>query len=171
MPKILFKPVFYGLHLSFAHQFEAFNGFACPAHHHQRDLHCATIVCYPFVRQQILAQLRALLKDELFYREGTQLIATPYALSIAPVVHGILASMNGVIHQGTFQPESYSGSFSLAMRESTFEVFAPLFSEILGQTPQVSMSIYAKEQHGFDSLLRGQVDFLCCRMTSASHRR
>ncbi|EGR2795561.1 LysR family transcriptional regulator [Vibrio navarrensis] len=117
---------------------------------------CVTPSCV----SKILAQLRALLKDELFYREGTQLIATPYALSIAPVVHGILASMNGVIHQGTFQPESYSGAFSLAMRESTFEVFAPLFSEILSQTPQVNMSIYAKEQHGFDSLLRGQVDFL-----------
>ncbi|EGQ9935653.1 LysR family transcriptional regulator [Vibrio vulnificus] len=117
---------------------------------------CVTPSCV----SKILSQLRSVLNDELFYRDGTQLIPTSYALSIGPAIHGILSSMNGVIHQGTFDANSYNGTFSLSMRESTFEVFADTFSQILQQTPKAHLHIYAKEQHGFEALLRGQVDFI-----------
>ncbi|PMM89375.1 hypothetical protein BCT46_24965 [Vibrio sp. 10N.261.46.E8] len=43
-----------------------------------------------------LSQLRDILNDELFYRDGTKLIPTPFALKIAPTVHAILSSMNGL---------------------------------------------------------------------------
>ncbi len=57
---------------------------------------CVTPSCV----SKILSQLRSVLNDELFYRDGTQLIPTSYALSIGPAIHGILSSMNGAIPQG-----------------------------------------------------------------------
>lgn len=108
-----------------------------------------------------LTQLRGLLRDELFYRDGTKLIPTPFAIQIAPTVHAILSSMNGLLHQKSFSPVEYQGSFSLAMRESTFELFAPIIGNITTQSaPKASLTVYSKEQLGFDALLSGQIDFI-----------
>ena len=108
-----------------------------------------------------LSQLRDILKDDLFYRDGTRLVPTPFALNIGPSVHGILSSMNGLLYQGSFNPAYYEGRFSLAMRESTFEIFAPMLQNLSQQMgSRAQLNVYAKEQMSFDSLIRGQVDFL-----------
>ncbi|MGR5131622.1 LysR family transcriptional regulator [Vibrio alfacsensis] len=108
-----------------------------------------------------LSQLRDLLKDELFYRDGTHLVPTPFALNVGPAVHGILSSVNGLLYQGAFIPADYQGSFSLAMRESTFEIFAPVLQKLSSQIGnQAQLNVFAKEQMSFDALIRGQVDFL-----------
>ncbi|GAB2661838.1 LysR family transcriptional regulator [Vibrio panuliri] len=110
---------------------------------------------------KIISQLREQLNDELFYRDGSQLVPTPFALSIAPQIHKILASMNGILHQGDFKPEAFTGSISLSMRESTFELFAAKIGEICMQLPKANqIKVYAKEQMSFDALIRGQVDFM-----------
>ncbi|EDP59888.1 transcriptional regulator, LysR family protein [Vibrio sp. AND4] len=108
-----------------------------------------------------LSQLRDILKDDLFYRDGSRLAPTPFALNIGPSVHGILSSMNGLLYQGTFNPSSYEGRFSLTMRESTFEIFAPMLKNLSKQMGnRAQLNIYAKEQMCFDSLIRGQVDLM-----------
>ncbi|BBM64865.1 Transcriptional regulator [Vibrio sp. B1REV9] len=108
-----------------------------------------------------LSQLRDILKDELFYRDGTHLVPTPFALNIGPSIHGILSSMNGLLYQGSFDPAQYQGCFSLAMRESTFEIFAPILQSLSTQIgDSAQLHVYAKEQMNFDSLVRGQVDFM-----------
>ncbi|PNQ53805.1 LysR family transcriptional regulator [Vibrio sagamiensis] len=108
-----------------------------------------------------LGQLRVILKDELFYRDGSQLVPTPFALNIGPSVHGILSSMNGLLYQGSFNPAYFQGSFSLAMRESTFELFAPMISNLSQQIGNsASLNIYSKQEMSFDALLRGQIDFM-----------
>ncbi|ROV58010.1 LysR family transcriptional regulator [Vibrio ponticus] len=110
---------------------------------------------------KIISQLREQLNDELFYRDGSHLVPTPFALSIAPQIHKILASMNGILHQGDFKPETFTGSVSLSMRESTFELFAAKINQICSKLPQASqIKVYAKEQMSFDALIRGQVDFM-----------
>ncbi|WP_375748434.1 LysR family transcriptional regulator [Vibrio sp. HN007] len=110
---------------------------------------------------KILSQLRNLLGDELFYRDGTQLVPTAYALKIGPTVHSVLTSMNGVIHQQSFDPESYSGTFKLSMRSSAFEVFAPIMAKLASEkAPNSFFKIYSKEQLGLDALIRGQVDIV-----------
>ncbi|EGA70194.1 transcriptional regulator [Vibrio sinaloensis DSM 21326] len=110
---------------------------------------------------KILSQLREQLNDELFYRDGGQLIPTPLAITIGPEVHKILSSMNGILHQGQFDPASFQGSISLSMRESTFELFSPLIRSIRQQLTQAQqIQIYSKEQMNFESLSRGQVDFM-----------
>lgn len=108
-----------------------------------------------------LSQLRCLLKDELFYRDGTQLVPTPYALKVGPTVHKIINNMNGLLHQTGFEAQQFTGKFALSMRESTFEIFAPAISEILShQAPNAQVEIHSKEQFGFDALLSGQVDVI-----------
>ncbi|MEZ9866316.1 LysR family transcriptional regulator [Vibrio sp. 10N.261.51.A4] len=108
-----------------------------------------------------LSQLRDILNDELFYRDGTKLIPTPFALKIAPTVHAILSSMNGLLHQKSFTPQEYQGSFSLSMRESTFEVFASKISKITTElAPSAKLNIYSKQQLGFDALLSGKVNLI-----------
>tara|TARA_Y100001956_G_scaffold82798_1_gene105697 strand:- start:3388 stop:4305 length:918 start_codon:yes stop_codon:yes gene_type:complete len=121
------------------------------------DYLCVT----PSSVSKTLSQLREQLKDELFYREGSLLLPTSYALSIAPQIHGILQSMNGILHQGEFNPRTYRGSIALSMRESTFELFADKIDQISQQLESAKpIQLYAKEQMNFDALSRGQVDFM-----------
>lgn len=123
---------------------------------------CADLLCMSSSSvSKTLSQLRLLLNDELFYRDGTQLIPTPFALKVAPTLHLIINNMNGLLHQTTFVPEQFTGQFSLAMRESTFDIFAPTIINIFTQqTPNAQFEIHAKEQLGFDALLSGLVDVI-----------
>ncbi|MGI2258820.1 LysR family transcriptional regulator [Shewanella sp. GXUN23E] len=108
-----------------------------------------------------LSQLREILDDELFYREGNQLTPTPYAISLAPAVQDILARVNGLVAQGEFDPQNWVGQFSLSMRASTLELFARQLALLSQSLPSsVEFNIFAKEQLGFDALLRGEVQFL-----------
>lgn len=122
----------------------------------------AKVLCVtPSSVSKTLNQLRDQLKDELFYREGGQLIPTPFALSIGSEVHKILSSMNGILHQGAFKPVEFEGTISLSMRESTFELFASKIALIINQLANArAINVYAKEQLSFDALVRGQVDFM-----------
>ncbi|MUK61801.1 LysR family transcriptional regulator [Aliivibrio fischeri] len=122
----------------------------------------AEVLCMsPSSVSKTLTQLRIVLDDELFYRDGTQLIPTSYALKIGPTVHLILNNMNGLLNQSTFDPALFSGCFSLSMRESTLEVFAPVMSDILSnQATNAQVNVHSKEQLGFDALLNGQVDLI-----------
>lgn len=122
----------------------------------------ADILCMgPSSVSKTLSQLRVLLNDELFYRDGTQLIPTPYALKVGPTLHLIINNMNGLLNQTGFEPSEFSGKFSLSMRESTFEIFAPAINNILSQLAvNAQLEIHSKEQLGFDALLSGQVDVI-----------
>lgn len=108
-----------------------------------------------------IAQLRDVLDDELFYRDGTYLTPTPYAVKIAPLIHSMLASMNGLLHQTRFEPTKFEGRFSLSMRESTFELFANALTKLtLEHTPKAKLHLMNKAKFGFDALHSGQVDFI-----------
>ncbi len=108
-----------------------------------------------------LSQLRETLKDELFYRDGTRLVPTSFATKIGPAIHGILSSMNGLLHQGSFNPAYYQGGFSIAMRESTFELFAPVVEHLSRQLGNHAvLNVHSKDEMSFDALVRGQIDFL-----------
>ncbi|NVC93333.1 LysR family transcriptional regulator [Vibrio natriegens] len=108
-----------------------------------------------------LSQLRETLKDELFYRDGTRLVPTPFAINIGPSIHGILSSMNGLLHQGSFSPAYYQGDFSIAMRESSMELFAPVLVHLSQQLGNHAyLNVHSKDEMSFDALIRGQIDFL-----------
>ncbi|MBD1567051.1 LysR family transcriptional regulator [Vibrio sp. SA48] len=122
----------------------------------------ATQLCVsPSSISKCLSQLRILMEDELFYRDGTHLIPTQFALQMGPTVHSILSSMNGLLHHADFEPIAHQGQYHLAMRESTFEVFASKLANVVSnQAPNASFTIYSKEHYGFDALQSGLVDFI-----------
>ncbi|MBC7001629.1 LysR family transcriptional regulator [Photobacterium sp. BZF1] len=108
-----------------------------------------------------LTQLRENLNDELFYRHGNQLVATPLARRLGPTVHQMINEMNQMLTQEAFDPASYQGRFSLAMRESTFELLAAkLSARVLEQAPGMRLEIWSRDNMGFDSLAKGQLDFI-----------
>ncbi|MCS0364817.1 LysR family transcriptional regulator [Vibrio diabolicus] len=128
---------------------------------HSVTLAAERLCVTPSSVSKTLGQLRETLKDDLFYRDGTRLVPTAFALHIGPSIHGILSSMNGLLHQGSFNPAYYQGSFSLAMRESSFELFAPVLQHLSQQLGNhAHLNVHAKEEMSFDALVRGQVDFL-----------
>ncbi|EEX64583.1 LysR family transcriptional regulator [Vibrio metoecus] len=121
----------------------------------------ARLCVSPSSISKVLAQLRELLNDELFYRDGNQLIPTPYVQQMGPTVHQILSSMNGLLHCSEFNPTEYQGHYRLAMRESTLELFAPKITAILATcSSELSMTIHSKEHYGFDALQSGLIDFI-----------
>ncbi|WP_299015105.1 LysR family transcriptional regulator [uncultured Photobacterium sp.] len=108
-----------------------------------------------------LTQLRENLNDELFYRHGNQLVATPLARRLGPTVHQMINEMNQMLTQEVFDPASYEGRFSLAMRESTFELLAArLSASVLDQAPHLRLEIWSRDSVGFDGLSKGQLDFI-----------
>ncbi len=110
---------------------------------------------------KILSQLRESLNDELFYRHGNKLVATPLARRLGPSVHQIIHDMNQIITQEAFEPSRYTGRFSLAMRESTFELFATkLIAQVLTQAPNIRLDICSKDSIGFEGLVKGRLDFI-----------
>ncbi|WP_407332436.1 LysR family transcriptional regulator [Enterovibrio sp. 27052020O] len=122
----------------------------------------ANILCVtPSSVSKALAQLKTQLNDELFFRTGNQLAPTQYALSIGPAIHNVLSNINGIFQQGEFAPEIFTGTLSLSMRESTFELFAPQIGHISQQlSDQAQLVISTKEQFSFEALLSGKIDFL-----------
>ncbi|WP_282111028.1 LysR family transcriptional regulator [Shewanella algicola] len=108
-----------------------------------------------------LSQLRDNLNDELFYRHGNVLIATPLAKRLAPSVQQMINDMNQIMNQDVFNPAQYQGRYSIAMRESTFELLAAkLCAHILTVAPNIHLDIYNKDNIGFDGLTNGSLDFI-----------
>ncbi|MDX1304600.1 LysR family transcriptional regulator [Photobacterium sp.] len=108
-----------------------------------------------------LSQLRENLNDELFYRHGNKLVATPLARRLGPTVHQMINDMNQIMTQEAFEPFRYEGRFSLAMRESTFELLAAkLSAQVLAQAPNIRLDIWSKDSVGFDGISKGQLDFI-----------
>lgn len=108
-----------------------------------------------------LSQLRDSLNDELFYRNGNSLVATPLAKRLGPSVQQMINDMNQIMSQNAFIPINYEGHFSLAMRESTFELLAAkLSAHILSLAPHIHLDIYSKDNIGFDGLINGSLDFV-----------
>ncbi|MEC4728634.1 LysR family transcriptional regulator [Shewanella sp. D64] len=119
-------------------------------------------LCFsPSSVSKTLSQLRLSLNDELFYRHGNKLVATALARHLGPSVHQIINDMNQIITQEAFNPARYEGRFSLAMRESTFELLAvKLSAHVLSLAPNIRLDICAKDSIGFDGLVKGALDFI-----------
>lgn len=89
-----------------------------------------------------LSQLRDSLNDELFYRNGNSLVATPLARRLGPSVQQMINDMNQIMSQDAFNPAHFEGRFSLAMRESTFELLAAKLSAHMLNLAPIFISIF-----------------------------
>ena len=71
----------------------------------------------PSTVSKTLNQLRDLLGDQLLYRQGNQLLLTPFAERLGPTLHRLLSELNGLTGQGGFDPASWQGQLKFALRE------------------------------------------------------
>lgn len=108
-----------------------------------------------------LSQLRSNLGDDLFYRHGNKLVATPLVRRLGPSVQQMIYDMEQLLSQDQFDPSSCETRFSLAMRESTFELLAAkLSAHVLALAPNIRLDISTKDSIGFDGLIAGSLDFI-----------
>ncbi|WP_219593897.1 helix-turn-helix domain-containing protein, partial [Aeromonas salmonicida] len=54
----------------------------------------------PSTVSKTLNQLRDLLGDQLLYRQGNQLLLTPFAERLGPTLHRLLSELNNLTSQG-----------------------------------------------------------------------
>lgn len=128
---------------------------------HSVTLTAERLCVSPSSVSKILSQLRGFLDDELFYRRGNQLVATPLAKRLAPLVNQMVLGLDQIVTQENFDAQNYRGKFALSMRESCFELFgASLASDILTKAPDINLDIHSKDNIGIDGLLAGKLDFV-----------
>ncbi|AOB31656.1 hypothetical protein AKI39_14610 [Bordetella sp. H567] len=89
-----------------------------------------------------LAELRRLLADPLFVLVRRQLVPTPRALEIRPIVREALAAIGGIMEDGgAFDPLKSSRTFRIAARHTIEWMLAPgLRSYCDGHAPMVRFS-------------------------------
>jgi len=89
-----------------------------------------------------LKRLRAVLKDELFLRTSRGMQPTPYALHLAePVIYALNTLQSAFSKRDTFDPQSSTRKFQIAMTDIGEMYFMPPLMEALSkQAPNVSIS-------------------------------
>lgn len=78
-----------------------------------------------------LARLRDLLDDELFIRTASGMQPTARAMSMGPIVHQSLRSLEAMIEAPGFDPQTSRKRFTLAASDSTTMILAPTLLRLL----------------------------------------
>lgn len=108
-----------------------------------------------------LNQLRDLLGDQLLYRQGNQLLLTPFAERLGPSLHRLLRELNGLTSQGGFDPASWQGQLGFALRESGMSwPMGPILGQLMREVPGLVPVIWNKDERGLAALAAGKLDFL-----------
>ena len=115
----------------------------------------------PSTVSKTLNQLRDLLGDQLLYRQGNQLLLTPFAERLGPTLHRLLSELNGLTCQSAFDPRQWQGTLKLGLRESvmTWPV-GPLLGQLMQQVPGLVPEIWSKDEQGLAALAAGRLDFV-----------
>ncbi|MBV7439084.1 LysR family transcriptional regulator [Aeromonas sp. sif2416] len=108
-----------------------------------------------------LNQLRDLLGDQLLYRQGNQLLLTPFAECLGPSLHRLLSELNGLTSQGGFDPASWQGELKFALRESGMVwPMGPILGQLMREVPGLVPVVWNKDERGLEALAAGRLDFL-----------
>lgn len=108
-----------------------------------------------------LNQLRDLLGDQLLYRQGNQLLLTPFAERLGPSLRRLLSELNGLTSPEGFNPASWQGELNLAMRESSMIwPMGPVLGKLMQEVPGLVPVIWNKDQQGLAALAAGKLDFV-----------
>ncbi|MGL5815163.1 MAG: LysR family transcriptional regulator [Aeromonas sp.] len=108
-----------------------------------------------------LNQLRELLGDQLLYRQGNQLLLTPFAERIGPSLHRLLRELNGLTSQEGFDPANWQGQLHIALRESGMTwPMGPILGRLMKEVPGLVPVIWNKEEQALTALAAGKLDFV-----------
>ncbi|MDR7019665.1 LysR family transcriptional regulator [Aeromonas salmonicida] len=115
----------------------------------------------PSTVSKTLNQLRDLLGDQLLYRQGNQLLLTPFAERLGPTLHRLLSELNNLTSQVQFEPSQWQGRFRLGLRESSMVwPMGPLLGELMRAVPGLIPEIWNKDEQGLAALAQGKLDLV-----------
>ena len=107
-----------------------------------------------------LQKLRDSFEDELFTRTAHGLVPTPRAEELGADLPALLESVERVLGESEFDPQTYSGSFKLLLPPILCEALLPgLVAELVESAPGVQV-ITAEITPDYQELLKkGEIDF------------
>ncbi len=115
----------------------------------------------PSTVSKTLNQLRELLGDQLLYRQGNQLLLTPFAERLGPSLHRLLSELNSLTSQGGFDPATWQGQLRFALRESSMVwPMGPILGQLMQEVPGLVPNVWNKDEQGLTALAAGKLDFV-----------
>jgi DNA-binding transcriptional LysR family regulator len=107
-----------------------------------------------------LARLRKLLDDPVLVRSGRELVATPFAESVAKQVREVLGTVESILARRVdFDPATATRTFTvIASDYSSLTFFTPLLSRLAAEAPGVRLKIAPPAGDYVERLRRNQVD-------------
>jgi DNA-binding transcriptional LysR family regulator len=107
-----------------------------------------------------LAELRRVLGDPLFVRQGSQMRPTPRALALAPHVRSGIVSLQAALAEPRFDPATARRKFVLAAPDLVqLALLPPLVRELSQQAPGIELAVRTwPGQRVPDGLLTGEID-------------
>jgi DNA-binding transcriptional LysR family regulator len=107
-----------------------------------------------------LQKLRDSFEDELFTRTAHGLVPTPRAEELGSELPSLLETVERVLGDVDFSPETYAGSFKLLMPPIICEYLLPnLMSELAKVAPHVQIIMAEVPPDYQDQLKKGEADF------------
>ncbi|MFM1642446.1 LysR family transcriptional regulator [Aeromonas salmonicida] len=115
----------------------------------------------PSTVSKTLNQLRDLLGDQLLYRQGNQLLLTPFAERLGPTLHRLLSELNNLTSQDGFDPQTWQGQLRFALRESSMVwPMGPILGQLIQEVPGLEPNVWNKDEQGLTALAAGKLDFV-----------
>ena len=109
----------------------------------------------PSAISHALANLRAVLKDELFVRAGQRLVPTARAEQIAPTVHVIVSGIESLVRPpAEFDPERAALSFRIALAPGAEMALLPTIAEMTRESTQFKIDIVGLDDAQIGEQLR-----------------
>jgi len=107
-----------------------------------------------------LRQLRELFEDPLLVRAGRRMVPTPRATALAPDLRAALATLDDVVgHRGVFEPERFSGRFSLATQDGVSAMLGTsLIRRVRAEAPRAELSLVRPPEDLAVALEDGRID-------------
>ena len=115
----------------------------------------------PSTVSKTLNQFRDLLGDQLLYRQGNQLLLTPFAERLGPTLHRLLSELNNLTSQDGFDPQTWQGQLRFALRESSMVwPMGPILGQLMQEVPGLEPNVWNKDEQGLAALAAGKLDFV-----------
>lgn len=109
---------------------------------------------------QAMSRLRRDVADELFYRSGRQMLPTPFAQELFPVVRDALGRIENAVSAQAFDPATSSRRFRIALSElGEMHWLAGIVERVSAAGPGLGVDVVQLDPGGMaNTLARGVVD-------------
>jgi LysR family transcriptional regulator, nod-box dependent transcriptional activator len=109
-----------------------------------------------------LGRLREYFNDDILVQRGRQMVPTPHAQGLAPIVEKTLADLEALITASTvFDPATSQRTFRICASDYvTVVLLLPLLAELEKTAPKLRIEISSPSPAALPALERGEIDFL-----------